>query len=115
MYWILFYDVASDVASDVETDWAERCKPFRDEHRSLAESSQRMGFLVMAGNFDDRTGGLALIFRCDDEAIVEQFVRDDPYVRAGLVTSWSIRRWNVEVGPDTVRGFGQSRSGIWER
>lgn len=107
MYWILFYDVVDD--------YIERRAPLRSEHLSLAESSQRLGFLVMAGAYDDPADGAALVFKADDAAVVEQFVRDDPYVREGLVTSWRIRRWNVVISPDSNRGFGQSRSGIWER
>jgi uncharacterized protein YciI len=105
MYWILFYDVVDD--------YVERRAPFRDRHLSHAESSQRMGMLYMAGAYADPVDGAALVFKADDIAVIEQFVRDDPYVQAGLVTSWSIRRWNVVIDPDSNRGFGQSRSGVW--
>ncbi len=106
MYWILFYEVVDD--------YVERRAPLRNAHLSLAESAQRLGFLVMAGAYDDPPDGAALVFFANDVAVVEQFVRDDPYVREGLVTSWSIRRWNVVVGPNNNRGFGQSRSAIGE-
>jgi uncharacterized protein YciI len=29
---------------------------------------------------------------------VEAFVAQDPYVRQGLVTGWTIRDWNVVIG-----------------
>jgi uncharacterized protein len=106
MYWILFYDVVEN--------YVERRAPFRDSHLAHAASAQRLGFLVMAGAYADPVDGAAFVFRADDRVVVEQFVRDDPYVREGLVTSWSIRQWNVVIGPDDNRGFGQSRSGIWE-
>jgi len=106
MYWILFYDVVDD--------YIERRAPLREAHLSLAQSAQRLGFLIIAGAYDDPADGAALVFAADDIAVVEQFVRDDPYVREGLVTSWRIRRWNVVIGPDSNRGFGQSRSGIWQ-
>jgi hypothetical protein len=28
----------------------------------------------------------------------EDFARNDPYVKAGLVTAWRVRQWNVVVG-----------------
>jgi uncharacterized protein YciI len=33
---------------------------------------------------------------------VERFAEDDPYVRAGLVKSWKVRKWNAVIGPDGV-------------
>lgn len=105
MYWLLFYDVVDD--------FVERRALLREAHLELARSSNRRGFLVLAGAYDDPADGALLVFRADDRAVVEQFVRDDPYVREGLVTRWTIRRWNVVVGHDEPRGFGQSRSAIF--
>ena len=105
MYWLLYYDVAAD--------YIERRAQFREAHLALAESNHRRGFLVLGGALEDPVDGAVLVFRADDIAVVESFVRDDPYVREGLVTSWRIRRWNVVVGNPDTRGFGQSRSGIF--
>jgi uncharacterized protein YciI len=30
--------------------------------------------------------------------VVERFAEQDPYVRHGLVTRWTVRAWNVVVG-----------------
>jgi len=38
------------------------------------------------------------VFRVDSAAEVEAFVRNDPYVKNGIVTSHRIRPWNVVVG-----------------
>jgi len=38
------------------------------------------------------------VLRVADRGIIEAFVRDDPYVQNGLVTSWNIREWSVAVG-----------------
>ena len=105
MYWLLFYDVVDD--------YIERRAALRDAHLALASSAHRRGFLVLGGAYDDPVDGALLVFRAHDRAVVEQFVRDDPYVNEGLVTGWTIRRWNVVVGHDEPRGFGQSRSGIF--
>ena len=39
-----------------------------------------------------------LIFRCKQQSEVEDFAKQDPYVIHKLVTSYSIREWNVVVG-----------------
>jgi uncharacterized protein len=90
MFWVLFYDVVDD--------YTERRAPLRAEHLALAQEAHDHGHLVMAGALDDPVDGAVLVFRADDPAPIEQFVRRDPYVRNGLVTSWRIRRWNVVVG-----------------
>lgn len=105
MYWILFYDVVDD--------YIERRAALRDQHLAHAQSAQRRGFLVLGGAYADPVDGAVIVFQADDLAIVEQFVRDDPYVSAGLVTAWRIRKWNVVVGGQDNRGFGQSRSGVF--
>lgn len=105
MYWLLFYDLVDD--------YVERRAPLRDAHLSLAESAHRRGFLERAGALADPVDAAVLVFRADDIEVVEEFVRDDPYVREGLVTSWRIRPWTVVVPGADAGGFGQSRSGVW--
>jgi uncharacterized protein YciI len=39
------------------------------------------------------------VWATEDEDVVRRFVDADPYVRNGLVASWSIRQWNVVIGP----------------
>jgi uncharacterized protein len=38
-----------------------------------------------------------LVFRADDVSTVERFAQEDPYVKAGLITSWRVRAWSVVV------------------
>jgi len=45
------------------------------------------------------------VIRAPARAVVEDFVRDDPYVTNGLVTRWEIRPWAVVIGQD---GFDKS-------
>jgi len=42
--------------------------------------------------------GAALVFKADDRSVVEDFVRNDPYVKNGLITDWKIREWTVVTG-----------------
>ena len=40
--------------------------------------------------------GAVLVFRSAKAA--EDFARDDPYVRNGLITAWRVRAWNTVIG-----------------
>lgn len=89
MYYALTYETVPD--------HAERRQPHRAEHLALARELHAQGKLLLGGAFNPVEGAL-LVFRCDSAAEVEAFVRRDPYVRHGLVTSWRIREWTVVVG-----------------
>ncbi len=89
MYYALFYDTAQD--------YLERRPAYRNEHLALAAQAHRDGRLVLAGAFQPPDGAL-LVFRADSVAAVEEFVRNDPYVKNGLVKSWRIREWTVVIG-----------------
>jgi len=91
MYIALLYETVEN--------FVQRRAPFRAEHLALAERWHREGRLLLAGAFEPADGAL-LIFRVDDPADVEAFVRSDPYVQHGLVRSWRLRRWNVVIGGD---------------
>lgn len=52
----------------------------------------------MAGAVGDPIEGALLVFTAEDEAVVGEFVAEDPYVREGLVAAWHVRPWNVVVG-----------------
>jgi len=38
------------------------------------------------------------LFECELEVVPQAFARNDPYVRAGLVTRWWTRHWITVVG-----------------
>lgn len=90
MYYLLFYDYAENVV--------ERRAPFRDDHLNLAREWVEDGRLALGGAFADPVDGAILVFKVDDRAKVEEFVRQDPYVLGGLVTAWRIRPWTLVVG-----------------
>ncbi|HEX2064022.1 MAG TPA: YciI-like protein [Acidimicrobiales bacterium] len=91
-YWLLFYDYVPDIL--------ERRGPFRDAHLGRAREAHDRGTLVFAGALGDPVDGALFVFSADDRAVVEDFARDDPYVREGLVPAWKVRPWNVVVGGD---------------
>ena len=89
MYFVLSYDTVDD--------YLERRKPFRAEHLALAERSHRAGKLLLAGALKPADGAL-LVFQGESPADAEEFARNDPYVKNGVVRSWRVREWAVVVG-----------------
>ncbi len=90
MYYMLFYDYVDE--------YLERREAYRDAHLAGAKQALQRGELKMAGAFTERPYSAALIFNVEDVSVVERFVEDDPYVKNGLVTKWTIRPWNVVIG-----------------
>ena len=78
-------------------DYLERRAALRDDHLALARAAHERGDLLLAGALPDPFDRALLVWTAP-RGVVERFVEEDPYVRHGLVTSWTIREWNVVVG-----------------
>jgi len=92
MYFALIYDLVDD--------YLDRRTAFRDEHLRLARAAVDRGELQLAGAFAEPADRALLVWRADGPAVVEAFVRQDPYVTNGLVRAWTIREWSVVLGVD---------------
>jgi uncharacterized protein YciI len=80
---ILFYDYVPDVV--------ERRAPHREGHLALIRRWYDEGRIVMAGGLGDPPTAGLIVLRVDDpQAAAEEFVAEDPYQPAGLVTSWRV-------------------------
>ena len=90
MHYILFYDVVAD--------YVAKRAPFRDEHLALVRKAHERGEIVLAGALADPPDGAVLVFRGASPDVAEAFVKADPYVANGLVTSWRVRKWMTVVG-----------------
>ena len=90
MYFILLYEVVDD--------YVKKRAPFREEHLRIADEAVEKGQLLLGGAFDNPVDGAALVFKADDRSVVEDFVRNDPYVKNGLITNWKVREWTVVIG-----------------
>lgn len=90
MYFILLYEVVDD--------YVKKRAPFREEHLRIANEAVEKGQLLLGGAFDNPVDGAALVFKADDRSVVENFVRNDPYVKNGLITDWKVREWTVVIG-----------------
>ncbi|HEY2300963.1 MAG TPA: YciI-like protein [Acidimicrobiales bacterium] len=90
MRWLLMYDLVDN--------YLERRGPLRDAHLALVRSAHQRGEILMAGALADPADAAILVFSSDSRVTAEDFARNDPYVKAGLVTAWRVRQWNVVVG-----------------
>jgi uncharacterized protein YciI len=89
MHHVLEYSLADD--------YLERRAALRDEHLALAREAHERGELLLAGAMPDPYDRALLVWTAPRE-VVERFAREDPYVRNGLVTGWTVRPWNVVIG-----------------
>lgn len=82
---ILRYEYVSDIV--------ERRAEHRAAHLELIQAFHADSRLAIAGAVGDPPYYGLLVFRASEAA--EAFVADDPYVAAGLVTSWTVEPWTV--------------------
>mmetsp|Transcript_6562 Transcript_6562/g.8164 ORF Transcript_6562/g.8164 Transcript_6562/m.8164 type:complete len:134 (-) Transcript_6562:150-551(-) len=80
-------------------DVLEKRGPFREGHIGLAKKLVEEGKCLSGGptgepNMEVPTGAL---FVFTDLESAELYVKEDPYVSGGIVTSHSIEEWNVVV------------------
>jgi hypothetical protein len=104
MHFLLFYEFVPD--------FLDRRAPYRAEHLRSAWELQERGELVLGGALADPVDGAVLLFQGESDAKARAFATNDPYVKAGLVTRWYVRRWTTVVGDAAstpVRGDFQNR------
>jgi len=90
MYYTLLYKTVDN--------YVERRAPYRDEHLAHATAAFERGEIVMAGAFDEPVDGALLVFKGDSPDVATKFAENDPYVKAGLITEWTVRPWVVVIG-----------------
>jgi uncharacterized protein len=90
-YFVLFYDVVDDMVN--------KRVPYREEHLRLIREAHGRGEILMGGAVGDPPDGAVLVFRADTPAVAEAFATQDPYVRNGLVSNWTVKPWTVVAGP----------------
>jgi uncharacterized protein YciI len=79
-------------------DYLERRTPLREEHLALARAAHDRGDLLLAGALAEPADRAVLVWATADRSVVTTFVEQDPYVREGLVTAWTVRPWTVVIG-----------------
>ena len=83
---------------DYVPDILEKRDPFRAEHIAGAKAAAEAGKVVLAGALQNPTDAGVFVFKDCDEAFVQNFVENDAYYKAGLVTKVTIRPWMIVVG-----------------
>lgn len=95
MHYLLFYDLADD--------YLGRRATFRGEHLRLAWAAHERGELLLAGALSDPADRAVLLFKGDSPRVAQAFAEADPYVRNGLVKSWSVRQWTTVAGDQAAQ------------
>jgi uncharacterized protein YciI len=90
MYYLLMYKTVEG--------YVERRVPYRADHLAYAGAAHARGELVMGGALAEPVDSALLVFHAQGPSVAEDFARNDPYVRAGLITEWSVRPWTVVIG-----------------
>jgi uncharacterized protein len=78
-------------------DYLERRAALRQDHLALAREAHERGELLLAGALPDPYDRALLVWTAPRD-VVERFAAADPYVTNGLVTTWTVRPWNVVIG-----------------
>ncbi|MEQ1885417.1 MAG: YciI family protein [Bryobacteraceae bacterium] len=66
----------------------------RPSHREYLTRIKADDKLVMSGPFEGDTGAV-IVYEAENAAEAEQLLKDDPFYKAGVFTSYIIHRWNV--------------------
>ena len=92
MHYLLIYELVGD--------YLERRAPLRAQHIELARAAEARGELVLGGALANPPDRAMLLFRGASPAAAEAFAAADPYVKQGLVKTWTVREWTTVVGKD---------------
>jgi uncharacterized protein YciI len=92
MHYLLTYHYTSD--------YLERRGIYRNAHIAKAWQAQERGELLLAGAAGDPPDSAVFVFDCANPALIEEFVKGDPYFVNGLVASYVIKPWTTVVGKD---------------
>jgi len=67
-----------------------------DEHAAFIDQLVGDGFILMGGPFVD-DGGSMLIVNADDENEVREKLKNDPWMKHGVLKLESIKRWQIFI------------------
>jgi uncharacterized protein YciI len=69
----------------------------REDHLAYLNKLKDDGALVLAGPYEDLTGG-AIVLSAEDQAAAETLVAGDPYTQAEVTKDRYLRQWRLTVG-----------------
>jgi len=71
---------------------ADKIASARPAHREYLKGLLESGRLAISGPFTDDGGGL-LIYEADTLEEAETLIREDPFAKAGVFLTWTVRGW----------------------
>jgi uncharacterized protein YciI len=89
MKYLLFYETAEDGLPKARIHYPA--------HRARLDAFHARGEVLMVGTYENPAEGALGVFATREAA--EEFVREDPFVLNGVVSSWTIRGWNEIFAP----------------
>ncbi|EAR84894.3 YCII-like protein (macronuclear) [Tetrahymena thermophila SB210] len=63
--------------------------PYRQDHDKWVQKMEEKGNQIVGGSYFPLDGA-TIIFNCDEQQVVENFVKNDVYVKQGLVENYKI-------------------------
>jgi uncharacterized protein YciI len=75
-----------------------REQSFWDEHAAFIDRLVAEGFIWMGGPLVDE-GGSLLFFNAKDENEVREKMKNDPWLKQGILKPESIKRWQIFIDP----------------
>ena len=79
---------------DLSKDTREQ--PFWDEHADFIDRLVADGFILLGGPLIDE-GGSLLVFNAKDENEVREKMKNDPWLKHGILKHESIKRWQIFI------------------
>lgn len=73
-----------------------REQPLWDEHAVFIDQLVECRFILMGGPFADE-GGSMLIVNANDEGEVREKLKDDPWMKHGILKLESVKRWEIFI------------------
>jgi uncharacterized protein YciI len=73
-----------------------RQQPLWDEHAAFIDQLVAEGFVLMGGPLVDEDGAM-LIVNARDENEVREKLKDDPWMKYGVLKLESVKRWQIFV------------------
>jgi uncharacterized protein YciI len=86
----------SSAGSNRDQSKGTREQPFWDEHAAFIDQLVAEGFILMGGPLVDE-GGSMLIVNADDENEVREKLKNDPWMKHGVLKLEIVRRWQIFI------------------
>ncbi|EXH75627.1 MULTISPECIES: YciI family protein [Acinetobacter calcoaceticus/baumannii complex] len=87
MYYLLLYSFIDNFES--------LRKPYREAHLKLVDEYFKSGFIVGAGAIGVDLDAGMIVFKVNNEHVINKFLESDPYYKNKMVIDFKIKKWHV--------------------